>query len=220
MTQRLEALGYWFNESAPSALPRPQRLIGRWPARQRSQVARYLRAGSVFESYRAGTFCRFACDIPARVLGRRDLTDGVWVWPEGLAHYVEAHSVRLPDRFARHVARAKLPEPIVIAEREGTIDETSWLAWGRDQGACLDLTSWEVPGRADQKTIERALAKLPGPWKQRIVILLARPQTRDVVLGLPRGQLAVVNLGDQPSTAILASWDDWPVRGRSRRRPR
>ncbi|HEY1188039.1 MAG TPA: hypothetical protein VGE74_10300 [Gemmata sp.] len=32
-------------------------------------------------------------------MGGRDLTDGVWMWPEGLAHYVECHAVRLPDEF-------------------------------------------------------------------------------------------------------------------------
>lgn len=177
----------------------------------------------MFESYRAGTFCRFACGVASRELGRRDLTDGAWVWPEGLAHYVEAHGVRLPDRFVRHAVKAKLPEPIELGEREGLIDETSWLAWGREQGACLDFTSWEAPSWADQRTIEAQLAKRPGPWQRRIVILLARPKTRDVVLALPRGQLAIVNLGAKPSSQILASWDAWPVaapvRSRNRRRP-
>ena len=32
------------------------------------------------------------------------LTDGEWVWPEDLAHYVEKYHVRLPAEF---VARAK-----------------------------------------------------------------------------------------------------------------
>lgn len=36
-------------------------------------------------------------------MGHRDLTDGVYVWPEGLAHYVKAHAVRLPDDFLAHV---------------------------------------------------------------------------------------------------------------------
>jgi hypothetical protein len=47
-------------------------------------------------------------------MGSRDLTDGVWVWPEGLAHYVEEHDVMLPDAFL-HTMRAnewKMPPNI------------------------------------------------------------------------------------------------------------
>jgi hypothetical protein len=44
-------------------------------------------------------FCRFRCGIPGNALGVEDLYDGEWFWPEGLTHYVECHSVRLPDEF-------------------------------------------------------------------------------------------------------------------------
>ena len=39
-------------------------------------------------------------------MGSRDLTDGVWVWPEGLAHYVRDHGVVLPTSFIEHAARS------------------------------------------------------------------------------------------------------------------
>jgi len=45
------------------------------------------------------SFCRFACGIPDQQMGCTEFYDGVWVWPEGLAHYVECHSVLLPDEF-------------------------------------------------------------------------------------------------------------------------
>lgn len=31
-----------------------------------------------------------------------ELSDGVWVWPDGLAHSVDDHDVRLPAEFAVH----------------------------------------------------------------------------------------------------------------------
>lgn len=34
--------------------------------------------------------------------GDIELTDGVFVWLSGLAHYVADHGVRLPRRFVRH----------------------------------------------------------------------------------------------------------------------
>ena len=33
-----------------------------------------------------------------------ELSDGVWLWPDGLAHDVEAHGVRLPDEFVAYAA--------------------------------------------------------------------------------------------------------------------
>jgi uncharacterized protein (TIGR03067 family) len=45
------------------------------------------------------SFCRFVCGTPDEEMGSADLHDGEWEWPEGLAHYVEHHSVLLPDEF-------------------------------------------------------------------------------------------------------------------------
>jgi hypothetical protein len=216
--RKLEALGYWFDERAPSAYPRPQRLVGTWPARQRARIVAYLRAGSVFEVYRACSHCRFACGIRPSELGRRDLTDGAWVWPEGLAHYVEAHAVQLPARFVRHALAHRRPAPVELPDHEGLIDEASWLAWGRAQGASLDLSGWERPGERDRRTIEAALRKVELPWKRPGPIALARADTREVVLALPRGRLAIVQLGTRAGIEILDGWDAWPRRTPARAR--
>lgn len=48
---------------------------------------------------------------PIAGAGRSHLTDGVYVWPEGLAHYVELHNVHLPQEFVDHVLENPLPEP-------------------------------------------------------------------------------------------------------------
>ena len=62
------------------------------------------------------SFCRFACGTPDEEMGSIDLYDGVWVWPEGLAHYVECHSVCLPDEFIETMrARTwQIPENIKL----------------------------------------------------------------------------------------------------------
>jgi hypothetical protein len=36
-------------------------------------------------------------------MGSHDLTDGVFVWPEGYAHYIEKHDVKPPREFIEHV---------------------------------------------------------------------------------------------------------------------
>ena len=36
-------------------------------------------------------------------MGVADISDGTWLWPEGLAHYVEAHKILLPAEFVEDV---------------------------------------------------------------------------------------------------------------------
>lgn len=134
---QLEAIGFWFNEAAPSSYPKPQLLVRTWNARQRRAVAAYLRGGSVFETYRAYSHCRFACGTKMRAMGCRDLADLRFVWPEGLAHYVEVHGVDLPDHFVTHVLATKTP-PLIdwkARAREGLISDQAWIAWGIARGA-------------------------------------------------------------------------------------
>jgi hypothetical protein len=39
-------------------------------------------------------------------------SDGLWVWPSSLAHYVSRHHVRLPDRMVEHIrSRGYTPPP-------------------------------------------------------------------------------------------------------------
>jgi hypothetical protein len=215
--RRLEAVGYWFNDQAPSAYPRPQRLVGTWRPEQRARVLAHLRGGVVFESYRAKSFCRFACGISSTKMGHRDLSDGVSVWPEGLAHYVEVHDVRLPPRFVKYAIASTVASRWSVPEdRDGMIDERTWIAWGNQQGASLDLSSWRVPDWAQQQVlaeqIERATRSDHPLLRQKLVVLLAHRRSTRFVCRLRAGKLAIVTVGKAVSTRVLAGWDEWPSR--------
>jgi hypothetical protein len=76
-------------------------------------------------------------------MGSSDLSDGFWVWPEGLAHYIEDHHVVLPDDFIRHVLAApscrldcELPELATQPDGSSRLPVTYefWLNWARDHG--------------------------------------------------------------------------------------
>jgi len=211
--QRLEVLGYWFQPDAPSELPLPQKLVGAWDPAQRAHVLTYLRAGTSLVEYPDASFCRFACGEEA--MGTRDLTDGRWVWPEGLAHYVERHDVRLPEVFVAHavacggvVAPFRAPKP-----KFGLYDKQPWLAWGRSQGACLDLAGFEVP---DEETAARIEVDLPGVEFEHV--LLCNGTTREVVLDVGEGviELRQVRVGGR-APVRFASWAEWPVLGEGAR---
>jgi len=108
----MKIIGYWIRSLSDDDFPPPQELITDCDASTRNAIAEYLDAGLEFAAYRGVSWCRFFCDHP---MGNRELTDGEWVWPEGLSHYVRDHNVRLPDEFVASVrlqSRPALPEPI------------------------------------------------------------------------------------------------------------
>lgn len=56
-------------------------------------------------AYRGYSGCRL-CDPHEdhyRHNGTREFDDGTYVWPEGLAHYVRVHGVRLDTEFVHHL---------------------------------------------------------------------------------------------------------------------
>ena len=49
------------------------------------------------------SWCRLGCpDIPGDI-GTQDRTDGTYLFPEGLAHYVRVHAVRPAEAFLEHL---------------------------------------------------------------------------------------------------------------------
>lgn len=204
--ERLAVLGWWFRPEAPSELPLPQRLVAAWAPAERTAVLAYLRAGQTLVSYPDASFCRFACGVGE--LGRADLTDGRHVWPDGLAHYVEQHDVRLPEPFVAMAVAAngviapfRLPKP-----RFGLYDPSTWLAWANEQGACLALDGFAIP---DAEIQARIAADLPDADYERI--LLCNGSTREVVLELADGSLELrqVRAGGRPPQRF-ADWLAWP----------
>jgi hypothetical protein len=61
-------------------------------------------------------------------MGSIERTDGIYVWPEGLTHYVKEHNVRLPQEFVDHVLREGSLEPREKQElHKYEIDGSWWL---------------------------------------------------------------------------------------------
>ncbi|MFL6172915.1 MAG: hypothetical protein ACJ716_08480, partial [Marmoricola sp.] len=88
-----------------------------WDEDERIDVGLYLQSGLVARAWMGYSPCRL-CDEQKN--GNLDLTDGVYIWPEGLAHYVREHQVRLPRDFVAHVrARAELADDV-------TVDDSWW----------------------------------------------------------------------------------------------
>jgi hypothetical protein len=96
----LRLIGYWRSEFDPKPWPDPHDFVDdQWPSVERQMVVSYLQRGRTLEQYRGLSPCRFC----GQYLGSKELTDGTYCWPEGLAHYLAEHDVRLPDEFVTHV---------------------------------------------------------------------------------------------------------------------
>lgn len=100
---RVRLIGYWRSEDDDRS-PDPRDLIDEsWSDEERDLVASYFEEGFVPWVFAGSSDCRLC----GKANGSAEFTDGVYLWPEGLAHYVREHSVKLPDAVLVHVRRQR-----------------------------------------------------------------------------------------------------------------
>ncbi len=128
-------LGYWLGDRSPGWPEVRSFIDSGWDADERAEVALYLRQGSVARRYLGFSLCR----ICGSAVGSLELSDGVFIWPEGLAHYVSEHSVRLPGRFVEHVAERTAELGDAVVDDRWWRGLSGWSASVGGQGAELGL---------------------------------------------------------------------------------
>lgn len=115
-------IGYWSRSATDELWPRPEQFVDQsWDADDRYLLAEYLERGFIARSYMGYSTCR----ICGADNGALELTDGTFVWPDGLSHYVREHAVRLPESFETH-ALGRI-EVFEAANR----DESFWRSVGK-----------------------------------------------------------------------------------------
>jgi hypothetical protein len=147
----LQHIGYWYQPLGEVEGVDPRLLVDpSWAGGDLRRVIGYLKAGHVLFSSMGFSWCRFRCGIRDRKLGYHDLTDGVWVWPEGLAHYVKRHAIALPDEFLSHLKANSFRVP-ELSEKEISarifdrpagdtslpFSEDLWRDWARTRSAIV-----------------------------------------------------------------------------------
>jgi anti-anti-sigma factor len=134
-------VGYWAVSEEMSKYPDPRHLVDpEWRSTDRGQILGYLRSGNAQSGDVGNSQCRFGCGP----CGSSESTDGTWAWPEGLAHYVEAHSVVLPDEFVIGMSANHWTVPKRFAE--GPPNVGFWVEWSSRRlltpsqfAACFDV---------------------------------------------------------------------------------
>ena len=75
-------------------------LLGTEPLSNKNQILLYLKSGYKISSLASVR----ECDICSETAGPRTyITDGFWVWPLWLCHYVEDHKIKLPDDLIKRI---------------------------------------------------------------------------------------------------------------------
>lgn len=98
MTAPLRLIGYWRSAEHPEYPDPVQWIDESWDRNERGDTWWYLLGGTYGTASMGPSTCRI-CGEPN---GSGEYTDGVYEWPEGLAHYVQEHAVRLPEEFVAH----------------------------------------------------------------------------------------------------------------------
>jgi hypothetical protein len=110
----LIAIGYWQSESLPE-LPHPKDFQNdQITPDERKFLIDYLGKGKVVMMYLGYSFCRFKCGTPDHEMGNSCLTDGHYIWPEKLSHYIREHNVWLPESFIFHAKANRHYNPLDI----------------------------------------------------------------------------------------------------------
>ena len=142
-------IGYWRSEYEPD-WPDPRDFVdASWSAEERRAVAKYLSNGTVVVECRGLSPCRFC----GQHNGHREFTDGVYQWPEGLAHYLWVHEVRLPVVVVTHIKSR-----LVGAERGG-LDRAVDGEWWRTARIDLGTATSTPPYTAFETDIEKFRSK-------------------------------------------------------------
>jgi hypothetical protein len=128
----MRLIGYWIESLLDTDFYPPQEFIGDLPLETRTKIADYLDTGLVYEVYRGISWCRFFCRVQS--MGNKELTDGYWVWPEGLSHYVRDHGVTLPSEFRDHIESRPTPIPKEQWDKSPP-DKEFWKDWCRQNAS-------------------------------------------------------------------------------------
>lgn len=110
------------------------------------KILDYLSSGEILSAFLGLRDCKFGCPLNEPVIYDRGLTDGVWVWPYELIHYVSVHDVDLPEEFVQHMKMSnfnvRLKEEIIELISKSNITNNdlfeisydTWDAWLKGKG--------------------------------------------------------------------------------------
>ncbi len=105
--------------------PSLEELAGAGNAADTDMLVAYLRDGAAL-IVSPGLVSDVLSGDETPVCERHIVTDGVWVWPLDVAHYVEKRDVGLPLEFLEHVQRVSYKIPHISNEQLSALAQRGW----------------------------------------------------------------------------------------------
>ena len=115
----MKCIGYWWSQEQ-SELPHPRDFIDNgWDEKEKQKILKYISKCYYPPCASAGfSWCRMGCEPIPQDLGTQDLTDGTFIFPEGLAHYIAHHNVKPPEEFLSFIKQNNYNAPILKEIKE------------------------------------------------------------------------------------------------------
>ena len=118
----LRLIGYWSGELAHGWPDVLDFVDEGWDRDKRGVLSQYIASGTLARVFMGLSVCRLC----GAANGFGEYTDGTYIWPSGLGHYVDEHDVRLPDEFVQHAVRR-------LGELEAAEVDDSWWKTAADR---------------------------------------------------------------------------------------
>lgn len=140
----LNLIGYWNDtEFGIKRYIDPNELKDHhWDPQLKEQILSYLRNGFVLRSFLGFSWCRIDKSIPNSEMGCSEITDGKFIWPTGLALYLDKFNVELPSEFVENAIKTQfqikfltrlrlkmLKRKIEIHGSGELVDDSFWVSW-------------------------------------------------------------------------------------------
>jgi len=139
------AIGFWWSEREPD-LPDPAWFVDPdWDPAIRRRIIWHLQDSFRMPNEWMGySWCRFRCETAEQdltLLSTGEYTNGTFIWPEALLHYIQHHHVRLPDEVISHM----LAHPPYLYRPLNQAPEYHLEWWKHQRGWQLGAESFYSP---------------------------------------------------------------------------
>jgi hypothetical protein len=176
----VKMIGYWITAFDDRDFIAPQELEGEYPAHVRSRVVEYLHGGRLLEAYGGRATCRYPACKHSKFehgIGSGEFTDGVWAWPEGLFHYIEAHSVTLPAEFVAHATENSVTPRTYDDDYDSSYEQpdlTFWIDWCAKNGSGIVRRRIEGLREQADSAVARATSEARAAFEAKCLDLERR----------------------------------------------
>ena len=195
MNDVLIRIGFWNNGIDDENYIWPQELVGK-KYTDSKKICSYLSKGVKAIAWMGYSGCRI-CGI---TLGSHCLTDGTYLWPEKLEHYVGEHKVRLPEEFIEHVRKNewKITEKgsFDTENYSPERDETFWKEWclkNRDLKRSVGPgPEYPIPDETGDGQIEISLLDALFSSVERLDVVVSSIEVRSIEKDLSDSSLKKV----------------------------